>query len=150
MKNELIANAFVDELEKIAGLPRAVRQGGGGAVGKALRVVHSAGRDAAERIAMGRKRSGITRKDVFKRPTGHYFEGVKRQSLPAYGPEVVKKDQVDSIRARIKDGVNHAKLTREAVKKLPPQGTPRGKQLRTWAGGTSLYPDPKLTRTHWW
>lgn len=45
---QVLLAAFEDELEKLAGLPREVRSGGGGSLGKMLRKRHSLGRKTAE------------------------------------------------------------------------------------------------------
>jgi len=47
--NDIILNAFADELEKVAGMPRAVASGGGGAWGKIQRVMASRGKSISAR-----------------------------------------------------------------------------------------------------
>ena len=48
---DILFSAFNDELEKIAGLPRAVREGGGGVYGYFLRHQNRAGRRASKSVA---------------------------------------------------------------------------------------------------
>ena len=45
--NEIIYTAFFDEMEKLAGLPAAVRRGGGGEYGRTLRNRAKAGKTSA-------------------------------------------------------------------------------------------------------
>ena len=46
--NNVIIQSFLDELEKIAGLPRAVRSGGGGPMGTLMRRTRNVGKDYAQ------------------------------------------------------------------------------------------------------
>lgn len=55
MVNEILMGAFHDELEKIAGLPRAVRQGGGGYIGRLMREKSTPGKEIAREMAGYRK-----------------------------------------------------------------------------------------------
>ena len=47
---QILSAAFEDELEKIAGLPRAVREGGGGQLGATLRRANQSGSRARPKI----------------------------------------------------------------------------------------------------
>ncbi len=49
----VLLEAFEDELEKIAGLPRAVRMGGGGYAGQVMREVAEKGKEVAKHKARG-------------------------------------------------------------------------------------------------
>jgi hypothetical protein len=55
MVNEILMDAFHDELEKIAGLPRAVQQGGGGYIGRLMREKAAPGKEIAREMAGYRK-----------------------------------------------------------------------------------------------
>jgi hypothetical protein len=57
LKGRILAHAFHDELEKIAGLSRAVQQGGGGAYGKSLRLAHQKGKETS--LHLGRARTSF-------------------------------------------------------------------------------------------
>jgi hypothetical protein len=51
--NEILVQAFEDELEKLAGLPKAVRKGGGGYVGQLMREKADWGKSVAKSKARG-------------------------------------------------------------------------------------------------
>jgi hypothetical protein len=68
MAGRVMAHAFNDELEKIAKMPRAVREGGGGAVGAKLREKAGWGRLAAKSF---RGRTGET-------PPATWMQGGRR------------------------------------------------------------------------
>jgi hypothetical protein len=55
--SRIASHAQLDEIEKLAGIPRAVRQGGGGKMGLLLRAKHAAGASAAKLRARAAKKT---------------------------------------------------------------------------------------------
>jgi hypothetical protein len=115
LAGRIMAHAFHDELEKIAGIPSSIRSSGGGAVGELMRKKQFYGKEGARSVALAKKEGALPKnlswRSKFKTP-----------------------EQKTLVESALKDGdrgSQAAKTLRSKIPTMPGQGTPRGHQLRT-------------------
>ena len=110
----IMAHAFNDELEKIAGLPREVAKGGGGAVGAAMRGRARQGREVASGLKTMKTGGPMPKK------LGWNTTLKPAQEAPA----------AHALKYRSRGG-EMAQTLNKRLSDMPGQTTPRGAQLRT-------------------